>query len=198
MRLVTDVWPDVPQHIMRYREDDITKILYQKMTLRKEARDLPFLIMMQTVEVAGALGQSEGRLDFAFYATGGRGAPSEKIYFGLECKILNLVRNGKVIRMGSQYVKDGLARFIDGKYAHGFHHGGMLGYVMDGDMGRAIANVADNIKRRRATLGMDEPGAMMRSTLLPGLRNTCETHHRRPSNLRPILIQHLFVDGLRR
>ena len=63
------------------------------------------------------------------------------IYFCLECKRLNVVVNGIKRPGGSDYVVHGMARFVSGQYASAVRHGGMLGYVLDGNIPGAIANV---------------------------------------------------------
>jgi hypothetical protein len=39
-----------------------------------------------------------------------------------------------------------MVRFVSGQYANVVRHGGMLGYVLDGDITAAIANVHANIE----------------------------------------------------
>jgi hypothetical protein len=74
------------------------------------------------VELEPAAGQELGRLDISFQPQFGW----EDIYFCLECKRLNVVRNGEVRSYASEYVTFGVVRFVSGQYASKVHHGGML------------------------------------------------------------------------
>jgi len=55
--------------------------------------------------------------------------------------------------LADEYVKEGMQRFVIGKYSRHVHHAGMLGYVLDGDVFRAMANVLDNIRRQMCLWG---------------------------------------------
>jgi hypothetical protein len=43
--------------------------------------------------------------------------------------------------LADKYVKEGMQRFVDRKYARLVLHGAMLGYVLDEDIDRAMKNV---------------------------------------------------------
>jgi len=116
------------------------------------------------VELDPAAGQDQGRMDIAFSPL----VPREDVYFSLECKRLNVV-NGKRVRAYSrEYVVFGMVRFIRGQYAAMVRHGGMLGYVLDGNVNRAIQNVGGAIQTHHLDLGMESPGEMLPSSIRPG------------------------------
>jgi len=114
------------------------------------------------VELDPAAGEDVGRLDISFRPLIAR----EDIYFCLECKRLNVVRDGRTRSYASEYVTFGVVRFVSGQYANKVRHGGMLAYVLDGDTTRAIENVQNNLRDRHAALGMKPPGTFGSSSII--------------------------------
>jgi hypothetical protein len=194
LRLVVDVWMTLPRPFADDKEDQITELLCRALRQNRTARDLPFYVQIQMVELEPALDQELGRLDIGFLPTGLNGAPSEAIYFCLECKRLNVVRNGKKRPGGSEYVVHGMLRFVSGQYASSVRHGGMLGYVLDGDIPSALLNVESNVQNQYTALGMEAPGTLHQSSIVPGLSTARESLHRRASGPTPFRIHHLFLD----
>lgn len=62
-------------------------------------------------------------------------------------------------------VARGMMRFIRGQYGKRVKHGGMLGYVFDGNFASAFAAITAAIRARLADLGMDAPGEMKQSPI---------------------------------
>jgi hypothetical protein len=147
------------------------------------------------VELEPEAAEDLGRLDIAFLPTGLDGAPDEAIYFCVECKRLNVVDNGQLRPGGSDYVRFGMLRFVSGQYARAVSNGGMLGYVLDGRVTNAIANVGANIEAHCTPLCMDPPGQMEKSGLLPDEQNAKQSLHRRKNGAELFRIHHLFVDA---
>lgn len=119
--------------------------------------------------------------------------PRENIYFALECKRLNVVSPGGVRSYASEYVRHGMLRFIRGQYASIVRHGGMLGYVLDGQLTTAIDNVSKAVQARSIDLGMKPPGLLRASSARAGDLRFKETHHKRQHNTEPFAIHHIFV-----
>lgn len=78
----------------------------------------------------------------------------ENIYLAYECKRLNVPYPTGVKNLCSPYVKDGLMRFVTGQYSNGLPMAAMIGYVMNGDNGRARRGLSKVMKARTATLGL--------------------------------------------
>ena len=97
--------------------------------------------------------------------------------------------------LADEYVKEGMQRFVDGKYARFVRHGAMLAYVLDGNIDRAIKNIENNIRNRLSELRMDKNGGLVASTIRPDDRRTKETCHRRAHEKPVFRIHHLFVAG---
>lgn len=196
LRLVVDVWDALPKPFSDDKEDRITEVLCRALRNNRTVRDLPFYIEIQVVELDPAPGQELGRLDIAFKPTAIPGAPDESIYFCLECKRLNVVINGHKRPGGSEYVTHGMARFVNGQYASAVRHGGMLGYVLDGDLAGAIKNVESNVKSQHVALGMESPGILHPSSALTEATTARVSLHNRAGESVPFRIHHLFVDTL--
>ena len=123
------------------------------------------------------------------------GIPSEEFYFCLECKRLNVPRNGGVRAYTAEYVVRGMVRFVTGQYSRSVRHGGMLGYVFDGDLQGAMANIEANINIRLAELGMTAPGELQQSNVRPNDPYARETSHGRSHETGLFRLHHLFLSG---
>ena len=120
--------------------------------------------------------------------------PSEDIYFCLESKRLNILKNGQRRALASEYFLYGMLRFVTGQYSKAVHHhGGMIGYVRDGNVSGATSNVEDNIRQRHKELCMTPPGAFVPSTILKADVRARETHHQRAHETNLFRIHHLFM-----
>lgn len=71
-------------------------------------------------------------------------------YLAYECKRLNVVHSGKRSSLATDYVTDGMMRFITEQYAEGLPIGCMLGYVMDGDIPFAMNQLENAITSQHA------------------------------------------------
>lgn len=189
LALVIDSWQQMATHAPDALEDHITEALYRVVKTHRTTRELLFQIHLQSVEIEPAEGQGVGRMDIAFYPLVDR----EDIYFCVEAKRLNVVRNGVVRSYASEYVRDGMMRFITGQYGKLARNGGMIGYVVDGRVSHAIAHVERNIRNQHKELGMAPPGELLASTILGNDPPARETHHTRRHDPVPFRIHHLFM-----
>ena len=189
LEMVVATWQAMPSPAPGEKEDKITNDLCRALRQSRTARTLMFQIHTQFVELEPLAGDDIGHLDIVFVPL----IPVEHIYFCLEAKRLNAVKGGKIRAYASEYVKFGMLRFITGQYSKAVRHGGMVGYVLDGKVARATANVAANIRRRCAALCMTAPGLMHPSTVLIGERRARETHHFRKHERTEFVIHHLFM-----
>jgi hypothetical protein len=69
----------------------------------------------------------------------------------------------------------------------------MLGYILDGQVERAIKNVENNLHRHHGALGMGPSGRLQPSSLVPGASEVRETRHRRHAEPGEFLIHHIFL-----
>lgn len=189
--LVIASWAEMPAHAADEVEDNITLLLCRKLRQNKKARSLPFQVRPQIIELDPQPGSDDetGRMDIVFIPR----TDDEDIYFCLESKRLNVVKDGTTRSYASEYVKAGMLRFVTGFYAKAVRHGGMLGYVLDGDVPRAMNNVEANIRLNHGALYMAPPEAFVASAIVPGDDRAKETHHQRPHETELFRIHHLFM-----
>jgi hypothetical protein len=187
--LVVTSWQQMPASTAEEKEDNITEALCRILMQNRTARGLMFQVRTQVVELEPMPGEDLGRLDIAFIPL----VPREDIYFCLESKRLNVVKNGELRTYASEYVRLGMLRFVAGQYSRMVRHGGMIGYVLDGKVSDAMANVEVNIRQRQAELCMTPPGAFQPSAVLTTDSRARETHHKRSHETSLFRIHHLFM-----
>jgi len=192
LALVIETWDAMPSPAGDELEDVVSDSLCRALRQSRNQCELPFRIDTQLVELDPAAGEDEGRMDIVFSPP----IPRESIYFALECKRLNVRRVNSAPRAGfAEYVRFGMLRFVRGQYASAVRHGGMLGFVLDGDVAGAMAGVEGNIRLNLSDLGMNVPGGFQASTGRTGDARVRETQHRRAGQALPFVIQHLFMPG---
>jgi hypothetical protein len=96
-------------------------------------------------------------------------------YLAYECKRLNVIYNGNRSSLATEYVKEGMMRFMTEQYAEALPVGCMLGYVLDGDIIFAMKQLDAAIKAH-GPLGLAEgPNA---STSLANATRFITMHNR--------------------
>jgi hypothetical protein len=189
--LVIGAWEAMPPPAGNELEDRVSEVLCRTLRQSRASRDLPFQIHPQLVELDPMAGEDQGRMDIVFLPLVNR----EDIYFCLECKRLNVREADGVRPYFAEYVKFGMFRFVRGQYARSVRFGGMLAFVLDGDVPGAVAGVEGNITPRHTELGMAAPGRFRTSAIRPADNRLRETAHNRGSDPAPFVIQHLFMAG---
>jgi hypothetical protein len=195
IKLVVAAWKRIAPGAPDEREDDITARLCIALQRSRTARKMMFYVHSQPVELDPETGDEFGRMDIAFFPSGERWVPREDVYFCLECKRLNVIKDGKPRAYATEYITHGMMRFVTGQYSRAVLQGGMIGYVRDGDVARAMDNVDAAIKARCAGLGMRPPGVFGPSAVFPRLTHAKETHHQRHQGGSLFRIHHLFMAG---
>ena len=107
LSLVITTWETMQPPSQDNKEDDITIDLCRALRQARTARNLPLQIHTQQIELDPVLDQGLGRLDIAFNVL----VPKEDIYFCLEAKRLNVVKDGAHRSYASEYVTFGMLRF---------------------------------------------------------------------------------------
>jgi len=172
--LILDGWSTFPKPRRHEHEDPITAKLREHLCPAKIQRRLPVTIWLQSLETDRTTGRQIGRLDIRFLH-----GYRERVYLAFECKRLNVTYpSGKRASLASEYVEEGMMRFVTEQYAGGLDKGGMLGYIMDGNMTRATRAVRNAIDKRRASLHMKKGESLSCSSLFPKDNRVKETEHR--------------------
>lgn len=190
LALTLDAWANIAPPAQDEREEAVSIRLYAAMVKKQDRQRHRFLIRYEDVEVDIDLAKETGRKDIVFFPGHDGG-----YYYCLEAKRLNARVSGVMKSLADEYVKEGMQRFVDGKYSRHVQHGGMLGYVLDGDVTRAMKNVLNNIRDNAHLLGMSAPATWAESAHRPADPHAKESTHRRPGESAPLFIQHLFVSA---
>ena len=191
--LVRSTWQTMPPLAPDVLEDPTTEEFCRRLRQSRSAANLPFRIDIQMVELGEAPDADQGRMDIVFSPL----LPTEVIYFCLECKRLNVATTGFTRSYATEYVVYGMMRFISGQYASNVRHGGMLGYVLDGNVAGAIERVSTVIGRRHEELGMEGPGLFLPSSMRTADASARETRHLRETVGDHFIIQHLFSTAVK-
>jgi hypothetical protein len=128
-------------------EDEITRKLVVLIRKDKKIRSSPFFVESQLEllppDLRGDV-TAKGYLDIAvlFFTT------SRKVYFACECKRLHIPDgHGTRRSLATEYVLQGMMRFVRAQYAKSFPLGAMIGYVMDGDIVSATSAVVTQVRK---------------------------------------------------
>ena len=150
---VVAVWPSCVEVLPNDpHEDTITENLVVKVSRDPMARRL-FHHLEYHYEPFGFTAEgrafSKGKIDMAVLLDQERDH-----YLAYECKRLNVPRNGGLRSLATEYVTDGVRRFVTEQYAACLPVGCMLGYVLDGDASGATIKVLKAIDAQRDAIGL--------------------------------------------
>nr|WP_315228381.1 hypothetical protein [uncultured Albidiferax sp.] len=130
-------------------EDHITEHLVQAL---RRTKKVPGRIAYQSVllveDTNGNVSLSSS-IDFVLTV-----GDDEDVYLAYECKRLNVPYPTSVRNLCVPYVEEGLMRFVTGQYSNGLPMAMMIGYVMNGNNGRARQGLRRVMKARTDTLGL--------------------------------------------
>jgi len=192
LRLILSTWSEMPALDSDALEDPTTEGLCRALRRNRTSGELPFRIDIQMVELDPAAGERQGRMDIVFSPM----APNEAIYFCLECKRLNATIGGQRRTLATEYVSQGMFRFVRRQYGAQVLHGGMLGYVLDGQVEAAINAVTAAIIVHQNELRLVGEPTLSPSRFVPEGGGVFETSHSRAHPQQPFLVQHIFSAGV--
>ena len=113
-------------------------------------------------------------------------------YFVFECKRLNVQYDSGFATEVSTYVgKEGMGCFISGQYPTTCGCGGMLGYVMDGNVATAVAAVNRALHENRDQVRLRAPHELTEATIMGDDGGVHQTTH--GANQHELLIYHLLL-----
>jgi hypothetical protein len=190
LELVLKSWETFPQPSLSDLEIPITKSFVTHLRSNRNRSVHLFRIDWEST-VLDEKGTQRGRIDICF--THGY---SVSEYFSLECKLLNRTdRQGRWFSLAGEYIDEGVMRYVNEQYAGGMN-GGMIGYVMDGDISKAIEFVNDAIEKRRENLSIEGKAELKKSSLRPKCQQTRETRHLIKNGW--FTVHHIFLPVLNR
>ena len=166
-------WAAMKQPMPDEIEDRITFRLAGRLANDPSFAELPYEVVPQ-YWLLGIDGQRLGRLDLRF-----KHRHSQRDYFAFEAKRLHVTfPSGKFSTEYPAYVgDDGMMAFLEGHYAEGLPAAGMLGYVMDGQCGKAWNGLDKRIEDQRAPLRLTQGSRLARSALSNTVENAMDGAH---------------------
>ncbi len=171
------------------REDWLSRRLCSRLIKIPIFRDGPLGIHPKQ-EILSSDPESDGAAgEIDILVSCGRGS---EVYFAIEAKRLRFTSSGGIFKTGSdEYVKNGMMRFVEGKYAPFMERGAMLGYVFDGDTETARFDIDRYISKKAKMLMLMTSKQFEKSGILPR-EPVYETHH--DLNRRVFIIYHMFLE----
>ena len=181
LELVLATWEKLKLHRDVRLEPRITNLLNRAIEEEYTREGKAWYVHPEIKEADPVTGKEISRTDIRLYH---RGIPGQKLYFALEAKRLHVESSDRTRGGYGEYVgADGMMCFITGKYSEAAPAGGMLGYVMDGNLERAAHGIGEAIGSRSADLKLVAGSQYRASKLMPLHPWNGETHHRRRSGL---------------
>lgn len=125
-------------------EDTIAGALHNEMWRAKERLGItgpPQIVNEPASRKTRRSLKPDGFIDFKmFYGWG-----TQEDYFGIECKRIS--STGKDRNLATEYVKNGIMRFINGIYSPGHDFAAMVGFVIDGKLADCINLVRERLAK---------------------------------------------------
>lgn len=148
-------WGRIPKPITEVLEIRITKLLRHQYAYDPVIKQLPFQVRRELPIDDPATGDELGRIDLCLLH-----GNDEDVYFAFECKRLNVTfPSGKFESLAAAYVgPEGIGCFVSRKYAAGQQHGGMIGYVFDGNISAARTAISKQFVKRMDNLSLVSDG----------------------------------------
>ncbi|OHB59210.1 MAG: hypothetical protein A2167_07485 [Planctomycetes bacterium RBG_13_46_10] len=169
--LIIESWKTFPQPSPDCLEVPITKNFVVHLRSNQNRSVHLFRIDWES-NVLDEKSAQKGRIDIRF-THGYR--PNE--YFSFECKRLNEIdKKGRFFSLAGEYIDEGIMRYVNEQY-YGGKNGGMIGYVMDGDIAKAVKSINDAIEKRRENLDIEGKAELKKSSIRPECQQTKETRH---------------------
>jgi hypothetical protein len=172
--LVWETWKTFEKPAPDEHEVPITRRFKNDLKQAKDFRRLPVRIEREPAEDDPATGEELGRIDLKFNPAG---SAREEVYFAFECKRLYAAIEGTVRAFTAEYVSEGMSRFVTGQYSARIHHGGMIGYVLNGETDQAKKQIEKNVRNQWQKLRMTNPASLGESSLKADIDDIRETVH---------------------
>jgi len=166
-------------------EDKITNRFYAHLIENKSRSKYFFTIVPRPAEI-DEQGKEIGEIDLKVIYRN-----QEKTYFSFECKRLRVHFPSGFNTLAGKYVTEGMCRYFNGQYARDLDQGGMLGYVMYGNIDVAVNDVEAAIEKRRSSLYMEENETLKVSSFITS-KQVKETLHKYGPTKR-FTIYHVFL-----
>lgn len=187
--LVWETWQNFAKPAADEHEVSITLRFKHALKQEKDYRRLPVRIERESAEDDPETGNELGRIDLRFNPAM---SALEEVYFAFECKRLYALVSGNVRALTSEYVNEGMMRFVEGRYGSRMENGGMIGYVLNGNGLLAQRQVATTIGSSKSKLLLSRGTGLEVSNLRPDNADMRLTSHRGPRG-ETLRLHHIFL-----
>ena len=171
-------------------EDPITRLLWDKLDELMVTSESTRWVVYDQKELWDQGGEIIGRTDLSI-----RHLSWRTQFYIVECKRLNIPADSQRKRADSNadnYVADGMTRFVTGQYSPEMPCGGMLGYVMDGDLPKARKAMESALDKHAPALVFPDKRRFGKCRFLPTSPQGGTTRHRR--GRQRFVLHHLLVN----
>jgi hypothetical protein len=176
--LVLETWEAFHRSPSVRLEQRLTNLFSDALERAYEEQNKQWFVVPDMKRTDPKTGKELARHDIRFFH---RGISGQRLYFIFECKRLNVLnKRGRICANSSAY-EAGVLKFVNQTYGAGHPAGGMIGYVMDGDVPSALKAVLRRMQKNRSLLRVVDGGDYAPSRLMAGHPNNGETIHHRNS-----------------
>jgi hypothetical protein len=191
--LVVGAWCRIPRLKPNHLEPRITALLRRacigEYEQRYRGQAWPFIVTNEDQLTDPRTGRQVARTDLEVHIRS-LNIPEQRPFFTFEAKRLNIPNRNRVRSNAAEYVGDGgMMCFVTSRYDPIFC--GMLGYVMNGNIGTARVALAIAIGRKHRSLRLRHPKQLVLSSRLPNDNRYGETSHAGKTG--EFTMHHLFL-----
>lgn len=167
-------------------EDSLTRRLHAYLIMDDLFRNGPLSIQLQPEIPPSNNNSSYGKIDLLVPSNSGY-----QVYFAIEAKRLRYKSpKGTLVAGNSQYINEGMMRFVTEQYGPYVQDGAMLGYVFDKNIAQAIRGINSCIIGKAKELKIKPPKKLKGSQIVPQAK-IYETNHDLQGEL--FNIYHIFL-----
>lgn len=193
LRLIREAWVQLSKKgeiLANWDEDTIAGALHNEMWEVKKHLGItgpPQIVNEPASRKSSKSLKPDGFIDFKMFYSWG----TEEDYFGIECKRISSSTKGKDNGLATDYVNDGVMRFINGIYSPAHDCAAMIGFVVDGKLKECIGRVCQRLSKYRQKINMIEDWVIENDFgLQDDLYRTI--HHQHGRNI-PFRLLHIFL-----
>ncbi|WXG46139.1 MAG: hypothetical protein WED05_05660 [Candidatus Atabeyarchaeum deiterrae] len=161
-------------------EDEITEELFKEVNIAWSASSVPPAVVPINQKIDREHAKDRGKpptIDFCF-----RDRWEKEAFFGFECKLL-AEGNSRSYR---EYIKQGLYRYIEGRYCANGTVGSLIGYINTGRIAVIVKEIKTRVDKERIV------EVMTLASSVSAFREHYVSTHLREKDRSPFRIHHLF------
>lgn len=192
LEIIRSAWDHVCKHPdinPNSNEPTIAGALYHEMWEERDRRRIdgpPRIVNESATRKSKGSFKPDGFIDFQMIY-----GWEQEDYFGIECKRVSSTMKGSDGRLATEYVKNGIMRFVNGIYSPKHDFAAMLGFVIDEQIEKCIDRIKKQLEKRQQDTCLEQDWMEENNFgAQPYLYHSC---HRQPDHDNCITLLHLFV-----